>query len=303
MDSIIHIKSISQLMNVMGLDKPKHPLVVVVDLSEVSTQDEISNVKIVSELYGISIKTKAISKVKYGRSVLDFDEGCLLGFSPGQVFETEHNNEKGKLAGWTIYFHPDFLSNHPLADKINAYGFFDYQANEALHLSEKEQNSLIEILKKIEEEYSNNIDQFSQEVILSNIDLLLSHIKRYYNRQFLTRNSVNSDLLGQFEKLLKNYFDSKEIEEKGLPTVQCFSSKMNLSANYLSDLLKRETGKNAQEHIHFQLIHKAKNLLLNSNATVAEIAYRLGFEHPSYFSRLFKNKMGVTPTEFRTAMN
>ncbi|WP_440121467.1 helix-turn-helix domain-containing protein [Tenacibaculum sp. Ill] len=303
MDSIIYIKSISQLMHAMGLSKPKHPLVGVVNLSEVSTQEAMSKVKIVNELYGITIKTKSISKVKYGRSVLDFDEGCLLGIAPGQAFEIEQENKKGGLAGWAIYFHSDFLENHPLADKITSYGFFDYQTNEALHLSEKEQNSLIEILDKIEEEYDNNIDQFSREVILSNIDLLLSYIKRYYNRQFLTRNSANNDLLGKFEKLLKDYFNNHDIQKKGLPSVQYFSNHLNLSASYLSDLLKKETGKNAQEHIHFQLIRKAKFLLLNSNATVAEVAYQLGFEHPPYFSRLFKKKMGITPTQFRTTMN
>lgn len=290
-------------MDNMGGGKPKHPLVTVVDLSKISIRENSAKIKLVHSFYGIILKTKAVGKLKYGRSVIDFEEGCLHGMAPGQILELGGKTEVGEMEGWALYFHPDFLHGHQLASTINNYDFFNYEANEALHLSEKEKSILNDIVKKIKEEYGGNIDEYSQSVILANIDLLLSYIKRYYNRQFITRKSINVNVLSQFEKLVKEYFMDEQVERIGLPTVQYFSEKLHLSPSYLSDLLKKETGKNAQEHIHFQLINRAKYYLLNSNKAISEIAYQLGFEHPPYFSRLFKKKMGVTPTQFRATMN
>lgn len=303
MNAIVRIQSITHLMQSFDIGKPKHPLVSVIDLSKISIPESMSKVKLVNGLYGITIKTKDLGELKYGRNTIDFEEGCLHGIAPEQTIEIESQTKKGDLEGWALYFHPDILKAHALEQNITNYGFFEYQTDEALHLSETERNDLVQIFFKIKEEYEGNIDEYSREVILSNIDLSLSYIKRYYKRQFLTRNSINVDLLAKFERLINFYFKNEDIQEKGLPTVKYFSSELNLSASYLSDLLKKETGKSTQEHIHFQLIKKAKYLLLNSNFTVAEVAYHLGFEHPPYFSRLFKKKIGMTPTEYRTTMN
>lgn len=263
----------------------------------------MSNIKVMTDMYSITLKTKTLGQLKYGRSFIDFEEGSLYGCAPGQVLEVSETASVGDFAGWALYFHPDLIKGHTLMDKIPGYGFFDYETNEALHLSEKEKETLISIIEKIQQECDLNIDEFSRDVLAANIELLLNYIKRYYSRQFITRKSQNTDLLSQFEGLIKAYFDSEKNENEGLPTVQYFANSLHLSSSYLSDLLKKETGKNTQEHIHGHLINKAKNLLLNSKSTVSEIAYSLGFEHPPYFSRLFKKKTGLSPSEFRHSAN
>lgn len=303
MSKIIHLDSITQLLDSYGIEKPRHPLVAVVDLSKVGVSEGMSNVKVTANLYSITLKTKSPLQLKYGRSVLDFAEGSLYGCSPGQVLEVSGPANVGDFEGWAVYFHPDLILGHPLNRKIEDYGFFDYETNEALHLSEHEKIALNSIVEKIDVECSTNIDEFSQDVLVASIELLLNYIRRYYSRQFITRKSQNTNFLSRFEQLIKTYFNSEKIEEVGLPTVQYFANALHLSPSYLSDLLKKETGKNAQEQIHFHLIKKAKYLLLNSKTTVSEIAYQLGFEHPPYFSRLFKKKVGVSPSDFRASIN
>lgn len=303
MSEIVHIKSISDINEMLGYEKTRHPMITVIDLSKVMVPISGEKMKVLSDLYSVNFKTKTHGQVKYGRSVIDFDEGCLYGIAPQQVTEFTHDKEVSKMEGWVLYFHPDLVKGYALHDKIADYGFFSYDTNEALHLSEKEQNTLNGVIHQIQEEYETNIDEFSQDVLVSNIELLLSYIKRYYGRQFITRKSQNTSFLADFERLLKEYLMIENIQEKGLPTVHYFAENLHLSASYLSDLLKKETGKNAQEHIHYHLIEKAKHLLLNSNAPVSEISHNLGFEYSQYFSRVFKKKTGLSPSQFRASLN
>lgn len=303
MSAIIQIESISELLDGYGVEKPKHPLIAVVDLAKVGVSEAMSNVKVTANLYSVTMKTKSPFQLKYGRGFIDFTEGSLYGCAPGQVLEVAETAEIGDFEGWALYFHPDLIRGHALGGKILDYGFFDYETKEALHLSEKERETLNSIVQKIDAECATNIDEFSREVLVANIELLLNYIRRYYSRQFITRKSHNTDLLSRFENAIREYLDSDKAEEIGLPTVQYFAKMLHLSPSYLSDLLKKETGKTAQEQIHYHLMKKAKYLLLNSESTVSEIAYTLGFEHPPYFSRLFKKKTGYSPSEFRIEEN
>ncbi len=300
MNQIIHIKSITQLLDSYGAEKPKHPLIAIVDLSKVGVSESMSNIKLTTDLYSITLKTKTPLRLKYGRSVIDFAEGSLYGCAPGQVLEVSATASAGEFAGWALYFHPDLIRGHSLANKISNYGFFDYETNEALHLSEQEKDTLNSIIEKIEQECETNIDEFSRDVLVANIELLLNYIRRYYSRQFLTRQSQNTDLLSQFEQLMKAYFDSEQIEMEGLPTVQYFAKALHLSPSYFSDLLKKETGKTAKEHIQLFLIDEAKDILLHPHKSISEVAYELGFEYPQYFSRLFKKKVGMSPSKYIT---
>lgn len=303
MSTFLAIKTITQLHEIFGYKKPNHPLITVLDLADVEISSEFLHKKVGTPFYNITLKTKTSQLFKYGRDYFDFDEGFLFGLSPNQIVEVDETSEKGEMQGWALYFHPDLIRGYPLMEKISDYGFFSYETKEALHLSDKEQETLKNIILKITEEYDSNIDEFSQDVLVSNIELLFNYIKRFYSRQFLTRKAQNTTVLSQFQKLIKTYFTSEAIQLSGLPKVHYFAEKLNLSDSYLSDLLKKETGKNTQEHIHNFVIEKAKNRLVNSNVTVSEIAFELGFEYPQYFSRLFKNKTGQTPIEYRNQLN
>jgi len=303
MRNIIHIRSIHDIHQMLGYEKPRHPMITIIDLSKVSVPISDTKVRVASDLYSVNFKNKPHGQLMYGRSVIDFEEGCLYGTSPQQVIEFVQEKGVTTMEGWVLYFHPDLIKGYALHEKITDYGFFSYDANEALHLSDKEKNTLNGVIHQIQEEYEANIDEFSQDVLVSNIELLLSYIKRYYSRQFITRKSQNTGFLADFERMLKAYLVVDHIQEQGLPTVHYFAEKLNLSASYLSDLLKKETGKNTQEHIHYHLIEKAKHLLLNSQASVSEISHNLGFEYPQYFSRVFKKKTGLSPSEFRTSLN
>ncbi|UTW62459.1 helix-turn-helix transcriptional regulator [bacterium SCSIO 12741] len=303
MSDIFKIESITDFHKAMGYPKPAHPLISLVDLSEAELMST-SHHKVATSLYTISMKTKfAATPVLYGQRYFDFQEGVLLGMSPGQVFTIDGNIKKGDMEGWALYFHPDLIQGYPLQSSISKFGFFDYVTHEALHLSEKEKETLNQIVFKIQEESEQNMDDYSNDLLVSNIELLLNYIKRFYGRQFKTRKAVNSDLLSKFEGLLKEYVDSPELQEKGLPSVSYFSDELHLSSSYFSDLLKKETGLSAQDHLHNALIKKAKNKLLNSEESISQIAFELGFEHPPYFSRLFKKKTGLTPKEFRLNLN
>ena len=235
--------------------------------------------------------------MKYGKSYYDFNEGSLMFTAPGQVVAT--NAAVEIEAGWGLFFHPDLLHATTLGNSIHQYSFFHYDANEALHVSEDEKKTLKDCVDNIEREYSQNNDKHTQHLILNNIELLLNYCDRFYDRQFMTRAKVSSDVVQGFETMLINYFAQGSLIETGLPDVKYFATALNLSPNYLSDLLKRYTGKTTQEHIHLQLTDKAKTLLWGSEKSISEIAYELGFGHPSHFTRLFKSKTGKSPTEFR----
>jgi AraC-like DNA-binding protein len=301
MSKTFEINTISQAHQSLGLLPPKHPLVSVVKLADFRPTIDFKGLKVVNNLYQITLKNIGCGNLTYGKNTYDYEEGTLLFTSPGQVIilEGEMPAENSEDKGWTLAFHPDLIRKSSLADKIDNYSFFNYDVNEALHLSEEELKTIEELLDKIITEYSQNLDKHSQNLIVSNIELLLDYCTRFYDRQFYTRTNINVDFVSKFEKLLKTYYDLGNVAEIGLPNVQYLSQKLNFSSNYLSDLLKKETGKTAQEHIHLFVINKAKNSLLNSNNSISEIGYSLGFEYPQHFSSLFKSKTGYSPSEYR----
>lgn len=299
MKPIIHIHTISDLYKLFGLGPSQHPLVAVLDFSKVSEQVE-QNAMISTDLYSIMFKNYCKNNFKYGRKTIDFQDGNLICIAPNQAIEMDNEIEaRENMLGWGLFFHPDLIRSTSLNEKIKGYSFFSYEISEALHLSDKEKNILYECVQKIEAELKENIDVHSQFIIVSTIELLLNYCSRFYGRQLITRSQSNKKIIYQIEEILKRYFSADLIKEKGLPTVKFLAEQVNLSPSYLSDLLKKETGKNAQEHIHFYLIEEAKNGLINTNKPVNEIAYNLGFEYPQYFNKLFKQKTGQTPLEYR----
>ena len=292
--------SISELHRMLGLPKPLHPLVSLVDSTEIAIDKDQLPASFVLNFYKISYKKGLRGKIRYGQSYYDFDEGGLVFTSPNQLLATTDDTE---YLGHTLLIHPDFIRNYPLAKKISNFGFFSYAANEALHLSEKEKLVILTILKNIEDELQSTIDDFSQDVIVAQIELILNYSNRFYKRQFITRKAVSNDLLEKMETILTDYFNNETSLMKGLPTVQFLSEKLNISAHYLSDMLRSLTGQNAQQHIHNKLIEKAKEVLTATNLSVSEIAYQLGFEHPQSFSKFFKSKTTHSPLEFRQSFN
>lgn len=300
MSDIYHIHTISEVHQQLGLPKPKHPLVsVIADFSEAKNLD-LRGVRFTTDLYSISLKSDVEGTIYYGRNTYDFQEGTLIFLKPNQVVEYEAGNEQAShYRTWTLAFHPDLIRKSELGQRIDQYSFFDYDAREALHLSDDEKNSVQYIFKLIEKEISSNIDRHSQDLIISNIHLLLDYCTRYFDRQFYTRTNLNKDYVTDFEKLLKAYYNSGKALETGVPTVSFLGKEMGMSPYYLSDLLKKETGRNTIEHIHFFIIDKAKNKLLSTNQTVSEIAYELGFEYPQHFAKVFKNKTGFSPSQYR----
>lgn len=295
----LHIHSIPDINDFIE-NKTKHPLVAVIDFSKVEDKIE-EGTRITCDFYIIMFKNYSCNKLRYGRKTYDFQDGSLVCLAPKQMLtmDTEVEQRDDRL-GWGLFFHPDLIRGTSLGTKMKEYSFFSYETNEALHLSDKEKQTLYDIVQKIDLELSENIDRHSQNLIVSNIELLLNYCTRYYDRQFITRKTANSDVLSNVESVLANYFQSADLNEKGLPTVTYLAEQVHLSPNYLSDLLKRETGMNAKDRIHHYLIEEAKNLLLNTNKTVGELAFDLGFEYPQYFSRLFKSKTGMTPLEYRS---
>ena len=299
-NNINTINSVMQYHQICGLPKPLHPLVSVVNLEEINffLNEEFWR-HYANNLYTISIKKGMTSKLIYGQTEFDFDDGVLVTTAPKQIISIE-KIENIKLIGRKLIFHPDFLQGYPLAKTIHNYSFFSYSTNKALFLSDKEEQIVLNLFRSIEQECQNNTDQFSQDVLIANIELLLVHIDRYYNRQFLTRKNISNDTLSKMEEILNRYF---EAEHTQLPTVQYIADQLNLSPTYLSDLLKNLTGLTAQQHIHEKLIEKAKELLFTSNLSVSEIAYQLGFEFPQSFNKLFKKKTNLTPLEFKQSFN
>lgn len=301
MSNTRRFNTIGEIHQSLGLPKPKHPLVTVVRASDIKTDVDFRDVKIVMNLYQIGFKKGVCGQLRYGRNSYDYQEGTLIFTAPGQVIEYSSEDEAdsdGPL-GWTLGFHPDLIRKSDLALKIEKYSFFNYDANEALHLSDEERKTIEELLDKIIKEYSQNLDRHSQHLIISNIELLLDYCLRFYDRQFYTRTNLNTDVVSKFERMLKGYYASDSVSELGIPTVHYCARELHLSPNYLSDLLKKETGKTALEHIHLYIIDKAKTSLLNSDDSVSEIGYRLGFEYPQHFSNLFKSKTGYSPSAYR----
>ena len=286
----------------MGLPGPKHPLVSVVNFEDVPQIDVGEPVKFSLNFYIIALKKGCDCKVKYGQQYYDFDQGVLSFIAPGQLLTWEVNQVK-PTGGWQLVVHPDLLRNYALGQKIKEYGFFNYDLHEALHLSQQEEALVETILSNINRENGTTIDTYSQDIIIAHIDLLLSYANRFYNRQFITRKHANTALLTKLEALLSSYINGESIKENGLPTVRYIAQQLNLAPAYLSDLLKKTTGQNAQQHIHNTLIDKSKELLSSSSLSVGEIAYCLGFEHTQSFSKLFKQKTSLTPLVFRQSFN
>lgn len=293
----VDIESISDLHGFYGYSKPKHPLITLIDLTQINIDNRPKDgTRYRLGFYSIFFKTGR-GVLKYGKSHYDFDEGSLMFTAPYQVISPAVDLSLEE--GWGLFFHPDILNRNELGSRISAYSFFQYASNEALHISDEEKEQIKGCLENIKREYSQNIDKHTLQLILSNIELLLNYCSRFYDRQFFTRAKVNNDIVQRFEKSLKEYFGQDTLIKVGLPDVKYFAAKLNLSANYLSDLLNKYTGKTTQEHIHLQLIDKAKSLLWGSEMSISEIAYELGFEHPSHFTKLFKSKIGQAPKVFR----
>ena len=293
-------ESLTDFHQVFGLKKPLHPMISFVDIQQLQQLPNDFPKSMVMNFYKISYKTGICGQAKYGQNYYDFGEGGLVFTSPNQIFESPSSIH---TSGSLLLIHPDFLLSYPLAKKIKEYGFFSYAANEALYLSDKEKKTILALFNSIDDELNSRIDDFSQDVMVAQVELLLNYCNRFYKRQFITRKSVNNDVLLKMEKILNDYFNEDKSVTEGIPTVQWLADNLNISPSYLSDMLRSLTGQNAQQHIHNRLVEKAKEILSTTNLSVAEIAYQLGFEHPQSFSRLFKSKSGVSPIEFRHSFN
>lgn len=298
------IKTISEYHRKRGLPKPENPLVSVIDCATIQHSDDISTYRWMLDFYSVSLKRTSYSKALYGQQEYDFDDGILYFSAPKQIFSFELDKDvTPDFSGWILLIHPDFIWNTPLAKTIRQYEFFDYSVNEALFLSDREEKTLNDIVGNIRQEYHANMDRFSQNIIISQIETLLNYAERFYERQFLTRKISNHQTLDRLEKLLNDYFNDGDLISKGLPTVQYVADTLNVSPNYLSGLLKILTGQTTQQHIHEKLIEKAKEKLSTTDLSVSEIAYELGFEHSQSLSRIFKSKTNQTPLEFRQSFN
>lgn len=304
MTNIHRIKSITEFHEFRQLPKPQHPLVSVVNVEDIRYLHGEQPLNLMLDYYNISLKRNFNGKFRYGQQDYDFDEGVMFFIAPGQVFRIEHDvNRPIHQSGWMLLVHPDFLWNTPLARSIRQHEYFDYSVNEALFLSEKEELMITGIIHSIRQEYQSNIDKFTQGIIISRIETLLNYAERFYHRQFITRKITNHQILGRLEMILEEYFNSPGLAKNGLPSVQGIAARLNVSPNYLSSLLKVLTGQSTQQHIHEKLIRKAKEKLSTTNASVSEIAYELGFEHPQSFSKFFKKRANLSPLEFRQSFN
>ncbi len=294
------ISSVTEIHRLMALPKPHHPLISVVDLKGLRNDHDIDAV--VFDLYVISMK-RGCDNLFYGQQKYDFDEGLMGFMSPGQILRGEDNGVPANLEGWMLFIHPDFLWNTSLASKIKKYDFFGYATNEALFLSDREESVINDIIRNIRNEYHSNIDKFSQDIIIANLETLLNYAERFYQRQFITRKITNHKILERLENVLTTYIDNETLLFKGPPTVQYIADALNVSSKYLSSLLKQLTGQTTQQLIHEKLIEKAKEKLSTTELSVSEIAYSLGFEHSQSFSKLFKSKTRQSPLEFRASFN
>ncbi len=298
----LRVKTITEFHRVAGLVSPLHPLISLVDYSAIGNADGNNSISIVFDFYSISVKRDLMGKLLYGQQSYDFDEGIMYFLAPGQVLRVESTEGATvEPSGWLLLIHPDFLGNTHLSKSISRHDFFGYACHEALFLPELEEQLINGIIQNIRCEIKTNIDQFSHQIIITQLEGLLRYADRFYNRQFITRSISNHRVLSQLEALLDDYFNQHEAVLRGAPSVGFVSQQLNVSPNYLSGLLKTLTGLNTQQHIHKKLIAMAKQKLLTTDLTVSEIAYELGFEHLPSFSKLFKQKTRLTPLEFRRA--
>ena len=294
-------QSISELHKSMGQPKPLHPLVSIINYGEAIFDPTDFDQGIILDFYKISFKTNFAGKLRYGHGFYDFEEGGMSFVAPGQILKMQE--EEADYSGMSLNIHPDFIRPYSLNTTIKKYGFFSYAAAEALYLSEKEKETILGVFANIQDELNQRIDNFSQDVMISQLELLLNYSNRFYNRQFITRKAVNNDVLSKLENLLEDYFNTEKPVENGLPTVQFVADEMQLSPRYLSDLLRNVSGQNTQQFIHDKLIEKAKEYITKGTLSISEIAYKLGFEHPQSFNKLFKKKTNVSPIAFQELFN
>jgi len=298
---ILHIKTLHQYYAAAGLGKPRHPLIGIYNFHEVLPPEVPEALRFKLDFYVVTIKYNCTCKSAYGQTSYDYDEGIMGFFGPNQVLGID-----GKIPtpenGWCLTFHPDFLNGYELGKRIKEYNFFSYSVNEALILSEDEENDMEELFQKVKKELDRPIDKFSQDVLVAQLDLMLTFSNRFYNRQFITRKPLNNPLLSRFEILLDSCFQNNTSREH-LPTVTSLGEQLHLSSKYLSDMLKQLTGLTTQQHIHDKIIQVAKQELSTTNNTVSEIAYKFGFDYPQSFSKLFKSKTNMSPKEFRQSYN
>lgn len=300
MERIFRFDTVTEY-NALNNHETLHPLVSVINFSKANPRSwgGEKNIRINYGMYCIFLKDVKCGDLKYGRNYYDYQEGTLVFVAPGQVMEIENDGQVYQPKGHALVFHPDLIHGTSLGRIIQEYNFFSYNANEALHLSERERQIVLDCFSKIEFELQQNIDKHSKKLIASNIELFLNYCDRFYDRQFITRDNVNKGILEKFEELLNSYFLSEKPQNMGLPSVAYFAEELHLSANYFGDLIKKETGKTAKEYIQYKIIDVAKTMTFDSDKTVNEIAYELGFKYPQHFTRLFKNVTGFTPNEYR----
>ncbi|MDQ2863671.1 MAG: helix-turn-helix domain-containing protein [Bacteroidota bacterium] len=300
----IRIKNISDFHRLAALPQPEHPLISIIDYSKIKHSVENNQIPVVFSFYSISVKRDLDFKMFYGQQQYDFDEGVMFFMAPGQVLRVQTEANAASIhSGWLLLIHPDFIWNTSLAGKIKKYKFFHYSANESLFLSQKEESIIDGVVKNIQQEYHSNIDKFSQDIIIAQLEVLLNYAERFYQRQFITRRKTNHKILDRLETVLDDYFETDNQIKSRSPSVKYVAEKLNISPDYLSEVLKTLTGENAQQHIHSKLIEKAKQELTTTDLTVSEIAYRLGFEYPQSFSKLFKLKTKQSPLEYRQSFN
>jgi AraC-like DNA-binding protein len=296
MNDILRLDTISQFNNLRGIET-LHPLVSVLDFSKMKL---IPEARANYGFYCVFLKDAVCGDLKYGCKTYDYQEGTIVFISPGQVVGIGNKPGNPAPKGWGLIFHPDLIRGTSLGNNIKKYSFFSYEFSEALHVSERERQTVLDCLDNINHELQQSIDRHSKVLIANNIELLLNYCTRYYDRQFITRSNENRDILSKFEQILDNYFQSEMIHTTGLPTVRYCAEKLHLSPNYFGDLIKKETGKSAQENIQIKIMTIAKERIFDKSKTLSEIAYELGFKHPQHFSRMFKNETGQTPTEYRS---
>lgn len=304
MKQAFRFNSLSDFHAFCNLPNPEHPLISLIDYSQVNYPTDDTELKWIQNFYSMGLKRNVNAKFNYGQQEYDFDSGVLCFVSPLQFLSLEMKPDiEVKPTGYLLLIHPDFLWGTSLIKKIKSYEFFSYQINEALFLSDKEEKIIVDLFKNIEREYQNNMDKFTQELIVAQLELFLIYAERFYERQFLTRKKSSHELLLKFEEVLDGYFRSGNLIEKGIPSVKSIAAQMNISANYLSTLLRIHTQQNTQQHIQNKIIDTAKERLSTTSLSVSEIAYELGFEHPQSFSKLFKQKTNQSPGEFRRLFN
>jgi len=301
-EKLVRYISISESHEAFGLPKPQHPLISLIHFSESNPfNPEMAPIYDILNFYKITFITKNSGRLKYGQDYYDFNEGSMLFLAPNQlVGSTEYNSN---TYAYILLIHPDFFLGYPIAQKIKQYGYFSYSVNEALHLSDPEKDIIVNIYGNMLHELNSRVDEFSQEVMIAQIELLFSYVNRFYKRQFITRKVVNNDILEKTEAILEDYYTSRQSLHKGVPTVQFLSEQLHLSPGYLSDLLRSLIGQNAQQYIHLKLVEKAKEKLSATGLSISEIAYELGFEHSQSFSKLFKSKTKMSPIAFRSTFN